>query len=76
MNKFDILYKQLMEQMVAGGASSMFGSPAGGEVGSHGGQVGSTDFWNTNSNVLAKSIFGRVQSRNLNIKTGKKRRKK
>jgi hypothetical protein len=76
MNKFDILYKQLMEQMVAGGASSMFGSPAGGEVGSHGGQVGNTDFWNPNSNVLAKSIFGGVQKRNLNKKTGKKDRKK
>ena len=56
-----------MEQMVAGGATSVFGSPAGGQVGSHGGEVGNYDFWNTGSNVLAKSIFGKTQKRNLNF---------
>lgn len=77
MNKFDELYTQIIEQMLAGGASSVFGSPAGGEVGSHGGQVGNTDFWNTNSNVLAKSIFTGTSKRNLNFnKTRKKRNKK
>jgi hypothetical protein len=74
MNKFDILYKQLMEQMVAGGASSLMGTPASGPVGSYGNVVGpNVDFWNNKSNVLAKSIFGTYQKREL--KPAKRSRK-
>jgi len=78
MNKFDILYNQLMEQMVAGGPASTLGSPQSGPVGSYGNVVGSVDFWNSGSNVIGKSIFGTYEARNLknNKKTTRSRKSK
>jgi hypothetical protein len=76
MNKFDLLYKKLMESMVAGGAGSVFGSPANGvEVGSTGGAVGVNDdkAYAPNDNRLPHLTFGKVQRRpNIDRKKKKK----
>ena len=75
MNKFDLLYNNLMESMVAGGATSVFGSPANGvEIGSTGGAVGVSDdrAYNQGDTRLAKPI-GKMQRRpNIN---GKKKKR-
>jgi len=76
MNKFDLLFNNLMESMVAGGAGSVFGSPASGPVGDTGGSVGNVDSWNTGSTALAHSLYGTYQKRNKPETIGRKRRKK
>lgn len=76
MNKFDLLYKNLMESMVAGGAGSVFGSPASGvEVGSTGGAVGVSDdrAYNHEDPRLAKPIFSKVQKRPIIDRKKKKK---
>lgn len=77
MNKFDELYTQIMEQMVAGGVSSVLGSPASGPIGNTGGAFpGGSDSYATGSNAMPKSIFGNAAKRNLNFnKESKKNRK-
>jgi hypothetical protein len=76
MNKFDLLFNNLMESMVAGGPMSVLGSPAGGEVGSTGGSVGNIDSWNTGSTALAHSLYGTYQKRNKPETIGRKKKKK
>jgi hypothetical protein len=78
MDLFDKLYSKIMESMVMGGADSIMGNPAtGGEIGSHGGEVGNSDFYASGTTVLPKSIFGKIQKRNpIEKTTGKKKNKK
>lgn len=75
MNKFDLLYKNLME-MVAGGAASVFGSPANGvEIGSTGGAVGVNNdrAYAEKDPRMPHLTFGKVQKR-PNIDRKKKKR--
>jgi hypothetical protein len=76
MNKFDLLFNNLMESMVAGGAGSVFGSPSSGiEIGSTGGAVGVSDdrAYAYKDARMPHSTFGKIQKRpNLN---GKKKKK-
>lgn len=76
MNKFDLLYNNLMESMVAGGTASVFGSPASGvEIGSTGGAVGVSNdkAYAEGDNRMPNLTFGKVQKRpNLNRKKKKK----
>jgi hypothetical protein len=76
MNKFDLLYNNLMESMVAGGAGSVFGSPSSGiEVGATGGAVGVNDdrAYAPNDNRIPHLTFGKIQKRpDLNRKKKKK----
>jgi hypothetical protein len=75
MNNFDLLYKKLMESMVAGGAGSVFGSPASGEVGAAGGAVGVNDdkAYAPGDNRMPHLTFKKVQRRpNINKKSKKK----
>lgn len=65
-----------MEQMVAGGSGSALGNPASGQIGSHGNQIGNTDFWNPGSNVIAHPVFGKIQKRNLNSNKSSGKNKK
>lgn len=76
MSKFDLLYNNLMESMVAGGAGSVFGSPTSGvEIGSTGGAVGVSDdkAYAQGDTRIPHATFGKVQKRpNLNRKKKKK----
>lgn len=76
MNKFDLLFNNLMESMVAGGAGSVFGSPDNGvAIGSTGGAVGVNDdrAYAPNDNRMPHLTFGKVQKRpDLNRKKKKK----
>jgi hypothetical protein len=76
MSKFDLLYNNLMESMIAGGAGSVFGSPANGvEIGSTGGAVGVDDdrAYGYKDPRIPHLSFGKVQKRpNLNRKNKKK----
>ena len=76
MSKFDLLYNNLMESMIAGGAGSVFGSPANGvEIGSTGGAVGMSNdkAYAEGDNRMPHLTFGKVQKRpNLNRKKKKK----
>ena len=78
MGLFDKLYSELMEQIVMGGASSIMGNPAtGDEIGSHGGEIGNSDFYASGDNRLPKSLFGKVQKRpKIQKITGKNKKKK
>lgn len=75
MNKFDLLYNELMESMVAGGAGSVLGSPVGGEIGATGGSVGNVDSWNTGSTALAHSVIP-IQRRKKPETVNRKNKKK
>jgi hypothetical protein len=76
MSKFDLLYNNLMESMVAGGAGSVFGSPSSGvEIGSTGGAVGVDDdrAYAYKDSRSPHFTFGKTQKRpNLNRKKKKK----
>jgi hypothetical protein len=76
MNKFDLLYNNLMESMVAGGAGSVFGSPSSGiQIGSTGGAVGVNDdkAYAPGDNRMPHLTFGKIQKRpDLNRKKKKK----
>lgn len=75
MSKFDLLYNNLMESMVAGGAGSVFGSPTSGEIGATGGAVGVSNdkAYAYNDTRMPHPTFGKVQKRpNLNRKKKKK----
>ena len=66
MTNFDLLYNNLMESMVAGGAGSVFGSPSSGvEIGSTGGAVGVNDdkAYAQGDNRMPHSTFGKIQKR-------------
>lgn len=77
MNKFDTLYKELMESMVAGGGGSVFGSPVDAPaIGSGGGAVGVNNdkIYGFKNGAIKPFAFGKIQSRN--IKSNNKTRKK
>jgi hypothetical protein len=64
MNKFDLLYNNLMESMVAGGAGSVFGSPSSGvEIGSTGGAVGVSNdkAYDEGRTVIPHLTFGKIK---------------
>jgi hypothetical protein len=68
MGKFDELYLKLLETMIAGGNSGVFGSAA--NNGDHGGEFpGGSDFYAKGTTVMPKPLFGKtVQKRNLSKK--------
>ena len=76
MSKFDLLYNNLMESMISGGAGSVFGSPANGvEIGSTGGAVGVSDdkAYAQGDTRMPHLTFGKIQKRpDLNRKKKKK----
>jgi hypothetical protein len=76
MNKFDLLYNNLMESMVAGGAGSVFGSPSSGvEIGSTGGAVGVSNdkAYDEGRTVIPHLTFGKIQ-KHPNIDRKKKKK--
>jgi hypothetical protein len=74
MNKFDLLYKNIIESMVSGGSASVFGSPVNGEIGSQGGSLENSDFYAKGSNVIPFSVFGKIQKRPKIQKKGKRKK--
>lgn len=63
MDSFNKLYIQIMEDMVAGGPSSIFGNPVSGEIGSHGGELNPKDSYAPNANYLPKILNRRIIKR-------------
>lgn len=77
MGHFDELYRELMESMVMGGADSVMGNPAtGGEIGSHGGDVGNKDFYAGGTAVNPSLLYTGIQTRNVPIPKPTSSRKK
>lgn len=77
MGLFNKLYSEIMEQMVMGGITSIMGIPAtGGEIGSHGGDVGNSDFYASGDNRIPKSLFGKLQRRSKIERNNRKKSNK
>lgn len=76
MDKFDKLVSEIMESMVMGGAASIMGNPASGEIGASGGSVGNVDNYATGDARIPKILGGIAKRNRTPLTTTKKARKK